>query len=326
MQVIKEEKKNRPVWPNRLLILGGVALFVAIVILYSQMENWAELIDPKENYVIEVPVDDLETTHLSPSCYIAYYEKTTDDIDIVLLNENANEVEKQKCPEDMDAMSIKGDEYERGAQWKVSKDANYTLRVDCEEVSSETKNVWLVDYDKMEADVGTNPTMIATMLMCCLGICLVPLGVILKLIGPKPQSGQIAMIQTQAVTDAPVAFGEEGEQYVINSSKISDPENPEKTASLLTTDQIYALTNAPPDKKAEIIQQIDNQLSLNEEKTVASPFKHSVRNTLSTDESEENVEQEESTSAIIENKDETIIEKEQSLEKDEKSWSAWDDG
>ncbi len=266
---MEQQKKSR--WPFRILITALVSLVIGSVLLLSEMDTMAEILDPRNNNVSElntqtevqklVEIDDA-------GCYRAYGVGFDGNVTLYDLDgyENGEPITESKCKLDYQAMASDGQEFETLGTWIISTEGDYILQVECYG-ECENETIWLTSIDSMEDGLLSSTPLLTGAMMCCLGVLLLPLsGVLLAfsqnrkknvmvVMGPDgnlmpltdytPDNIQSQLNQQKNETtdglDFDIRTGEYVDPKSTNAQAQMEGQQHVAAGSMLTTEQVYAL-------------------------------------------------------------------------------------
>ena len=266
---MEQQKKSR--WPFRILIAALVSLVIGGVLLLSEMDTMAEILDPRNNNVSEINTQ-TEVPKLveidDAGCYRAYGVGFNGNVTLYDLDgyDNDEPITESKCKLDYQAVASDGQEFETLGTWVITTEGDYILQVECDG-ECENETIWLTTIDSMEDGLLSSTSLLTGAMLCCLGILLLPLsGVLLAfsqnrkknvmvVVGPDgnlmpltdytPDNIQTQINQQNSETN-------EGLDFDIRTGEYVGPQNSNAQAqmggqqhvaagSMLTTEQVYAL-------------------------------------------------------------------------------------
>ena len=287
-----EDGKKSP-WPLRMLIAAMACFVLGSVLLFGQMDNIADSLDPERNHI-----DSLDAGAERPKpvtvdeggCYRAYaVDSFEGNVTISELDGSVEKdpVDESKCKLDWGAMSADGSvEYAVLGSW-VLKEGDYLLRVECQGPCA-NETIWLTSIDQMESGLLDAPLIMVGGVICCLGIFLLPLsGVLLAfsqnrkqsvmmVVGPDGKVMPLTDLTPDVVQDQINAMNEgttDGIGFDVRTGEYMNKEQPNSTqqidgasdvqaGSMLTTEQVYALMRGD----------VESATPQDENQQVADPF------------------------------------------------------
>ena len=352
-----DEYQKQSSWGRRLLIAGGVCFLLGGIFLYSQLFGFEEIVNPNKNNVVKIAIGEQESVELTKSCYVAWSENRSADIEFVVYDHHSVVVNQTGCGYEFEAMDESGTQFNRLGSWKLS-DGTYDVHVICNSEiigSCSEGDVMLLDYDGALGEIFGDLSFWLSCLICMVGIVLLPVGGILHQMASRGQlKSQRTVMVINEHTGDPQSFVVDGEGRLIISQTPSDnhPQSPTggnsagmvegavgetgSTEGLMTTDQIYSLMHGNEQDKMKVIEsafqhhneapQVDSGVpdpfvdsQFNDTGFTTSPF--SIAETKSSEQS--NVVKEGKGNGGV-TSHQGVDEKEAGAQKD--SWKDWDEG
>ena len=79
-----DEYQKQSSWGRRLLITGGVCFLLGGILLFSQYPGLVEIANPNKNNEVNIGIGEQESVNLAQSCYVAWSENMSGDIEFVV--------------------------------------------------------------------------------------------------------------------------------------------------------------------------------------------------------------------------------------------------
>ena len=286
-----DEYQKQSSWGRRLLIAGGVCFLLGGIFVYSQLSDFTEIVNPNKNNVVKIGIGEQESVELTKSCYVAWSENMSDDIEFVVYNHQSVVVNQTGCGYEFEAMDESGTEFNRLGSWKLS-DGTYDVHVICNSEiigSCNEGDVMLLDYDGALGEIFGDSAFWLSCLICMVGIVLLPVGGILHQMASRGQlkSQRTVMVVNEHTGDLQSCVVDgEGRMVVSQTPSVNHPQastggkaagmvdghsdgmeiTPREgmvvgaggetgnTEGLMTTDQIYLLMHGSEQDKMKVIE------------------------------------------------------------------------
>ena len=99
-----DEYQKQSSWGRRLLITGGVCFLLGGIFFYSQLSGLSEIVDPNKNNEVNLGIGEQESVNLAQSCYVAWSENMSDDIEFIVYDSHGEVVNQSGCGYELEAM------------------------------------------------------------------------------------------------------------------------------------------------------------------------------------------------------------------------------
>ena len=286
-----DEYQKQSSWGRRLLIAGGVCFLLGAILSYSQLYGLVDIVDPNKNNVANIGIGEQESVELTKSCYVAWSENMSKDIEFVVYDHHGVVVNQTGCGYEFEAMDESGSEFNRLGSWKLS-DGTYDVHVICNSevigTCSEGDGM-LLDYDEAFGEIFGDLAFWLSCLICMMGFVLLPIGGILHWMASRGQlkSQRTVMVVNEhtgdlqsyavdgegrlVVSQTPSANHPNASAGVKSSGMVSGQTDKTEIApgeemvvgaaggtgsdeGLMTTDQIYLLMHGSEQDKVNVIE------------------------------------------------------------------------
>jgi len=268
MQASPPAKRSR--WGRRLLIVGGILFGLGTILLFSQSSVISDIFDPRENHEAMATGETIEELVLEDNCY-RFYQLSGDPLMEVTLKHVdgsaivGEAIQEAKCLQDFQTMSGDGTEFVEVASWNLNNEGKYALQITCQE-NCDDINGWLMSIDSAERELFQSEWLMLGGAMCCLGILILPLGLILHLATKSGRAPRVMMVNADGtlvpITDlTPHTIQQMQEQQTQDPLPLNQDVAPPfadtveqrpsedfvdglddvKSGHLLTTEQVFAL-------------------------------------------------------------------------------------
>ncbi len=184
-----DEYQKQSSWGRRLLIAGVVCFLLGGIFLISQYPDFIEIADPNKNNVANVGIGEQESVDLTKSCYVAWSENMSDDIEFIVYDSHGEVVNQSGCGYELEAMDEKGTEFNRIGSWRLAE-GTYDIHAICDseiDGSCSEGEVMLLDYDDALGEIFNDYEFWLSCLVCMMGIVLLPVGGILHKMASRGQ-------------------------------------------------------------------------------------------------------------------------------------------
>jgi len=286
-----DEYQKQSSWGRRLLIAGGVCFLLGGIFFISQLYDLVDIVDPNKNNVANIGIGEQESVELTKSCYVAWSENRSKDIEFVVYDHQGVVVNQTGCGYEFEAMDESGSEFNRLGSWELS-DGTYDVHVICNSEVIGTcseGNAMLLDYDEAFGEIFGDLAFWLSCLICMMGIVLLPVGGILHWMASRGQlksqrtvmvvnehtgdlqsyavdgEGRLVVSQTPSANHPKASVGGKSAAMVgghTDEVKIAPGEGMVVGAAgetgsaegLMTTDQIYLLMHGSEQDKMNVIE------------------------------------------------------------------------
>jgi hypothetical protein len=277
-----DEYQKQSSWGRRLLITGGVCFLLGGIFFYSQLSGLSEIVDPNKNNEVNIGIGEQESVNLAQSCYVAWSENMSGDIEFVVYDSHSEVVNQSGCGYEFEAMDEKGTKFNRIGSWKLTE-GTYDVHAICNsEVDGACSEgeVMLLDYDEVISEILGDYAFWLSCLVCMMGIVLLPVGGILHKMASR---GQLKNRRTVMVVNENTgelqsySVDNEGRLDVagglssgaIGAANIAPGEGltggldgeAADTEGLMTTEQIYLLMHGSEQDKVKVVERAFHQRS-----------------------------------------------------------------
>ncbi|HJM55169.1 MAG TPA: hypothetical protein QGI72_02870 [Poseidonia sp.] len=269
MQAPPEDKRSP--WPMRLIGFGGALILVGMVMIMSQSSNISTALDPRENHHSEFIGEGTDVTGVvNDTCYRFYQIKGEPEMNVELRRVVGSAavgeaLKESSCNLDYQAMSADNTDFVERASWKLNATEEYAIQIQCEDDCSETAG-WFVSIDSFQNELFSSSWLIAGGAMCCFGILIAPIALVVYL-ASKPKNGpRMMMINadgtltpvTNFTHDQTINFSQDSQGAPPLNENVAPPfadttaKSPQSedfvdgksdvtSGNLLTTEQVFAL-------------------------------------------------------------------------------------
>ncbi len=277
-----DEYQKQSSWGRRLLIAGGVCFLLGGIFVYSQLSGLSEIVDPNKNNEVNIGIGEQESVDLTKSCYVAWSENMSDDIEFIVYDSHGEVVNQSGCGYELEAMDEKGTKFNRIGSWRLAE-GTYDVHAICNseiDGACSEGEVMLLDYDDALGKIFGDYSFWLSCLVCLMGIVLLPVGGILHKMASR---GQLKNLRTVMVVNENTgelqsySVDNEGRLEVAGglsggatgAANIAPSEGltgglageEDDTGGLMTTDQIYLLMHGSEQDKVKVVERSFHQRS-----------------------------------------------------------------
>jgi len=228
-------------WPKRILITGIALALIGLISLTMIMSSLGDYYDPRETSEHSVEIGDTRgPIELSSGCWVVNIEDSAKDYTITYQlienGEEAGEVD-EGCKTDFQAQTADVD-FATVTELDIKEKSKVLVKISCESDDGCENPVLFTNGDAVIGSMITDPGLLITAGLCCVGFIFVPLGWLLISIN-RGHANKVHISQNQIVSAM---------QPLENEAQ---PEN-----EILTTDQLYKLVRGEVPEAREQVSNV----------------------------------------------------------------------
>ena len=212
-------------WPKWILIAGIVLALCGSLSLVLTAEKLSGFYDPRETSEHSAQFGEVNTITLEPGCWVVNVEESDSDYDVsfnYVENGTAGKVVSDDCRTDFQDQATDVD-FVTVTKLDIKETSEILVSISCEPDDGCENPLLFTDGDAVVTEMLTDPTVLVTGGLCCVGFMLVPLGWILISIN-RGRESRVHISQNQIVT---------------SMTPVDDELSPKN--EIPTTDELYKL-------------------------------------------------------------------------------------
>ena len=190
-------------WPRRLLVVALLITLLGSLLVVTSLYTgeFDSIYDPRLNNETEFQGADTHVVNVSSGCYRAVSINGNSDFEITMTKLDGSArvggaLENKNCSPDVQVMATDKTDFKTVASWQITESAEYALDVECSASTDCQEQVgWLISVDKLEYGIFESKSLMASGLMCTLGLLLLPLSAILMAATKSKGKSKMMIVQ-----------------------------------------------------------------------------------------------------------------------------------
>jgi hypothetical protein len=187
-------------WPKWILIAGIVLALCGSLSLALAGEHFTDFYDPRETSEHTAEFGEINTITLEPGCWVVNVEESDSDYDVsfnYVENGTAGKKVSDDCRTDFQEQTDV--DFVTVTKLDIKETSEILVSISCEPDDGCENPLLFTNGDAVVMKMLTDPTVLVTGGLCCIGFMLVPLGWILISIN-RGRENRVHISQDQVVT------------------------------------------------------------------------------------------------------------------------------